>query len=258
MRFIHFQTIDSTNSYAKKICQDSLTNKTISDLNGTIITAETQTAGRGRLGRQFYSPEKTGLYMSLIYIPQTAEQIPNPAVFTSTSAVSVCRILDKTFNIQTKIKWVNDVYQNGKKICGILTEGVVNPTSGKIEAIIVGIGINIYTTDFPNEIKQRAGSIQTDKKNLNNIIPKLAEQIAAECIRIFDSNEQTRLALSEYRERSFLIGKNVTVHPVIDNADTDYTAIVKEITDDAKLIVQLPDNSTKALDSGEISIRMSC
>lgn len=247
MNLIQFEEIDSTNNYAKAHAGEFF--------EPTIVIAEKQTSGRGRLGRQFFSPSESGLYMSLVFSKDSINNF-NPAKYTATAAVAVARVLDDFFKINTKIKWVNDIYLNGKKICGILTEGTTG-TKGTDLVVIVGVGVNLSTNNFPAEITNKAGSI-TNKNIGKTEKTELARKIAAECIRIFDSNEQTQIALNEYRERSFLIGKKVTVHPVIDNEATDYTAVVKEITDDAKLIVQLPDNSTKALDSGEISIRMSC
>lgn len=259
MKISHFDSIDSTNTYSKNLVQESLKNGTFSTLETTLVTANTQTAGRGRLGRSFYSPAQTGIYMSLIYKHQNQKM--TPAMYTSTAAVAVSRILDRFFNIQTQIKWVNDIYLGGKKICGILAEGVLGTDNDGIKAIVVGIGINISTKDFPDQLNQKAGSIMELQEKTNCASPditnqKLAEEIAEECIKIFSSTEQVSLALQEYRNRSCVIGKTVTVHPIIDNAATDYSATVTGITDDAKLIVQLPDGTNKMLDSGEISIKM--
>ena len=150
-----FEKIDSTNNYAKKILSEC---GNLRDENGnltdagqkyhnSVIVAECQTAGRGRLGREFVSPKKTGIYLSVIYAPENG--IQEPAKLTAFSAVAVCRTLKKLFNLDAQIKWVNDVFLNGKKVSGILTEGIVNFETRKIEAAIVGIGLNIFeNNDF--------------------------------------------------------------------------------------------------------------
>ncbi len=269
MNLIHFTTINSTNSYAKVLCEKAinLQNKeSLLNLHGTVITAQTQTSGRGRLGRSFYSPDKSGLYMSMIFIPKRAEQISqgntenfkpvaqlSPTLFTTIAAVAVCHILDKNFGIHTQIKWVNDIYLNGKKVCGILTEGVVDAISGKIEAIIIGIGINVGPCDFPAEIKERAGAVGNAEVGKDEIT-QLAKQIAEESFTLF-SKADVATTMNEYRERSFLIGKNVIVHPVIDNASSDYSATVTDICEDGKLRVRLADGTEKLLDSGEVSVK---
>lgn len=251
MKIISFDTIDSTNNYAKTYIQELKNNNTFSSFETTLIIAKTQTAGRGRLGRQFYSPADSGLYMSLIYKPQNNNSILiDPAKITATSAVAVCHILDKSYNIESKIKWVNDIYYNSKKICGILTEGVIDFSSRSIDAVIVGIGINICTTDFPSDISNKAGSI-TKSNQID--IQTIATQIADECVKIFSDPRQNTLAFSEYKQRSFLLGKQITIHPVIDMHSKDYQATAIDITEDAKLVVQLEDGSQKILDSGEVS-----
>lgn len=255
MKLLHFETIDSTNSYAKKMLADC-EKLGLAELSGTVVYADEQTAGHGRLGRTFYSPAQTGIYMSLIYVPIADNNngiITNPAIITASTAVAVCRAIDKTFGITTQIKWVNDIYFEGKKICGILTEGHVDIEKQAVTAAVVGIGINISTQDFPSEIKNKAGGIIKDTA-VHFDREKLISQIAQDCLMIYDSTQLSKAAFAEYRERSMLIGKAVTVHPVIDCAEKDYPATVLDITEDAKLLVQLPEGTKQALDSGEISL----
>lgn len=254
MKLVHLTTVDSTNIYAKKL----LAAAQPSDLNGTVVYADSQTAGHGRLGRPFYSPDGTGIYMSIIYVPGSQNvpfaptTISSPALITASTAVAVCRVLDKAFNVKTQIKWVNDLYLGGKKVCGILTEGHVDSARAAVTAAVVGIGVNVSTQNFPQEISNKAGGIlngplQFDRENL-------ITQIANDCLEIFDSPEKTKQAFKEYRERSMLIGRQITVHPVIDCAEKDYQAKVTGITDEAKLQIQTADGTIQTLDSGEVSL----
>ena len=258
-----FDKIDSTNNYAKKVLSEC---GSLRDENGnltkagekyhnSIIVAECQTAGRGRLGREFVSPKKSGIYLSVIYAPK--DGIQEPAKLTAFSAVAVCRTLKKLFNIDAQIKWVNDVFFNGKKVSGILTEGIVNFETQKIESAIVGIGLNIFENDeFSAEIKKVAGSIfdrSHDKEDKNQTTRiRIAAQIAGETLSIF--SEDSQKVINEYREKSFLIGKKVFVHPVIGNNEV-YEATVLDIDQNASLLVKTPDGTIKSLNSGEVSIK---
>lgn len=273
---IVYDTIDSTNTEAKRRCagianaapattsalaNESATAKvpaiadasaTASSLDGTVIVAGAQTVGRGRLGRSFFSPAGSGLYLSIIYVPE--KNITSPAVLTASAAVAVSRAIAETYNADTQIKWVNDIFLNGKKVCGILTEGVTNFETGKIDYAIVGIGINILPGNFPPEIANVATSIlQSDKDNAKR--NELAANIIKEVLAIYrGGTDAFAQAMQEYRERSFLAGKCVTVSPIIDSEEKKYEAKVLDITDDAKLVVQKIDGTIIQLDSGEISL----
>lgn len=254
MKVIHFKTINSTNIYAKEMLTKA---NSVQDLNETVIYADEQTAGHGRMNRSFYSPNQTGIYMSLIYSPAPEKAITNPALITASTAVAVCRILDAEFSISSQIKWVNDIYLNDKKICGILTEGHIDLAAGSISAAVIGIGINLFTQSFPEEIQNKAGSVCEQNNTATFNKENLIKQIAKECIKIYDSPQLLKETFSEYRKRSFLSGKLVTVKPVIDNTEKDYQATVISITDDAKLHVRLEDGTEKILDSGEISLKVN-
>ena len=340
-----FKEIDSTNTYAKRVLTEC---GNLRNVDGTltsagkkyhqsIIAAESQTAGRGRLGRTFVSPAKTGIYISVIYAPVGG--ITNPAKITAFSAVAVCRAIKELYGIECQIKWINDIYAGGKKICGILTEGFTNFETGTIESAIIGIGINMRDNPalFPTEVAKVAGSIEgaekvsSEKAELvqtqvastsdaevhsstpatvnsttssvisvpdTEISPKpaihssvsrarLAAHVAANLLHILEetvnptlqtgsyatknansvpqtnslatetvpNTENTLSAImQEYKSASFLIGKTLTVHPIIGNAKTDYTAKAVDIDDNAALVVELADGTRKALSSGEVSI----
>lgn len=261
---IVYDTIDSTNTEAKRRCAGIANaapattsaladaSATASSLDGTVIVAGAQTVGRGRLGRSFFSPAGSGLYLSIIYVPE--KNITSPAVLTASAAVAVSRAIAETYNIYTQIKWVNDIFLNGKKVCGILTEGVTNFETGKIDYAIVGIGINILPGNFPPEIANVATSIlQSDKDNAKR--NELAANIIKKVLAIYrGGTDAFAQAMQEYRERSFLAGKCVTVSPIIDSEEKKYEAKVLDVTDDAKLVVQKNDGTIVQLDSGEITL----
>lgn len=309
-----FKEIDSTNTYAKRVLtecgnlrnSDGTLTTAGQKYHRAIIAAESQTAGRGRLGRTFVSPAKTGIYISIIYAPSGG--ITNPAKITAFSAVAVCRAIKKLYGISCQIKWINDIYANGKKICGILTEGFTNFETGTIESAIIGIGINMRDNPslFPSEVAKVAGSIEgaekvsSEKAELvqtqvadtsdTEISSKtanhpsvsraqLAAHVAANLLNILEetqiSTEQnnaseqkasdakniqsskTAAIMQEYKSASFLIGNTLTVHPIIGNSQSDYTAKAIDIDDNAALIVELADGTKKTLSSGEVSIGSS-
>lgn len=245
-----FKEIDSTNLYAKKLLAAS------PRLNKKVIIAEHQTAGRGRMGRTFYSPAKSGIYLSAIYSP--ANPITNPAKITAFSAVAVCRAIKKLYGIETKIKWINDIFYNDKKICGILTEGFTNFETSLIESAIIGIGINIEENKeaFPEEVKKIAGSIfsnNTDTLNTHVSRCELAAEVSVQLFKILE--EAPEAVFKEYKELSFLLGKTLTVYPVIGNEKSSYKAKAVDIDENASLIVELSDGSRKSLFSGEVSLK---
>ncbi len=262
MVFEFHRTIDSTNTEASRQLENIFSElESYCGLHKKIIWSQNQSAGRGRLGRSFFSPE-SGIYMSLIYCPEQKGSFFDPAVYTAAAAVAVSRAIKKIFQKDCSIKWVNDVYVAGKKVCGILTEGKINPKSGKIEALVIGIGVNIYTPkeSFPPEIQERAGSILKEVKEVSEIPVRLfVEEIAGECCRIYDSfrnpeNNCLKETMEEYRSCSNLIGKKITVTPVIEQKEGTYEALVTDITEDARLVVQLDDGNIRELSSGEVTL----
>lgn len=244
-----FDQIDSTNNYAKKLlteCKSSSKTK--------IIIAFSQTNGRGRIGRTFFSPKNTGIYISLIYSPKN--QIINPARITAFSSVAVCNAINTIFKIEPKIKWINDIYFNQKKIAGILTEGIVDFQTQKIQSAIIGIGINILPNeDCPKELQNKVGSILQQGEFLQK--NQKEEFVAQICGKVFSILEkENSKIIKEYRKLSFLIGKEVLVIPIIDNQKSSYKAKVLNITDEAFLQVQLQNGEQKILQSGEVSLQI--
>ena len=262
-----FKEIDSTLSQAKRWLSECGALRTADGelteagktYSNAVIVAEKQTAGRGRSGRSFVSPAKTGIYLTVIYAPKGG--ITDPAKITAFSAVAVCRALKKLYGIQPAIKWINDIFYNGKKICGILTEGTTNFETGIIEAALIGIGVNIEENPeaFGGELSKTAGGIFagegcTQPEGGTKITrAQLAAQIAGETIKVL--SEPASAVIEEYKSLSFIIGREVEVHTLIDNAQGNYKATAIDIDQNAALVVRLEDGTTKTLISGEVSLK---
>lgn len=229
----------------------SSTNKTARELEPSLdgealIIARRQSGGRGRMGRSFFSPEG-GLYMSLLLRPKmsAAEAVK----LTSAAAVAVSCAIDEIAGVRCGIKWVNDVYLDGRKVCGILTEAQI--TDGALSFAVLGIGVNLVPPKcgFPEEIKNRAGSvfdrIEADEDD------RLAAGIVNEFMRMYRNGAAEHLA--EYRERSFLIGREVDVMRIADGECRPAVAVA--IDDECRLVVRYADGSAEALGSGDVSVR---
>ena len=253
-----FESIDSTNTYAKKLAaQDA------SKYHQAIIVAESQTAGRGRIGRTFESPAGTGVYLSLIITPKGG--ITQPAVITASAAVAVCRAIKKLYGVQPAIKWINDIYvQNDgalKKAVGILTEGITNFETGQIESAVIGIGVNIKPSDKikKSAAKDIAGFVaaapRIDDSTPAAPAPSRAQfisEIAGQVFKILQ--EPLDSVISEYKSMMFLVGKTLTVYPLIGDDKSAYTAKAIDVDENAGLVVELEDCTRKVLSSGEVTL----
>ncbi len=224
--------VTSTNILLKQLAKDGAD-------HGTVLVADSQTNGKGRMGRSFYSPKDTGIYMSILLREDFGN---NPTLVTTLTAVAVMKAIEKVTSKQTQVKWVNDILLDGKKVCGILSEGSF---SGKeLEYMIVGIGVNVDTDYFPDDIKDIAGSVGGKKEEL----------ITAILDSFFDEyqNLSDRSYLNYYRERCVTVGKNIKI---ISPEKEPIEAFSQGITDDAGLIVKYPDGKTEVIMSGEVSVR---
>ena len=163
----------------------------------------------------------------------------------------MCRAIARTSGKSAQIKWVNDVYLDGRKVCGILTEAVTDLESGGIESIILGIGVNFSTsqTDFPEELRQKAGAVfeGTPPVDRNRFVAVLIEEVTQLCETL-----TSRSFLDEYRSRSLVLGKTVQVLPF---GQESYQAKAVGIDGQGGLVLELPSGTTQALHSGEVSIR---
>lgn len=236
--FHFFHSTDSTNKRAAALALDGAQ-------SGTCVVAAHQSAGRGRLGRSFYSPDRQGIYLSVILKPDF--DISKAVLITAAASVAVSRAIQAVCGLRPQIKWVNDLYLDGKKICGILTEAITDFESGQIADIVVGIGINCSCEDFPDEIRDIAGGIPGSySKNA------LAAEVINQLLDIA-SNIEAREFIDEYRQSSMVTGKNINV---IKTGREPAPAFAEDIDNNGALIVRYPDGRRETLTTGEVSIRL--
>lgn len=238
-----YKTISSTNTVLKEMATDGAP-------EGTILIASEQTAGRGRMNRKFYSPTGTGLYMSILLRPRlNAEE---SLFITTAAAVATARAIEEISGQTAGIKWVNDIFLNEKKVCGILTEASFDMESGGLEYAISGIGINITppSEGFPDEIKDVATAV------FDGVTPPqdAKNRIAAGIIKYFTEyyeNLPKHAFLNEYVRRSIVVGRDITV---IGRGEPR-PAKALEIDDNCNLRVRYEDGTEDTLSSGEVSIK---
>lgn len=239
--YVILNEVDSTNNYAKKLVVNG-------ERKNTVIIAESQTLGRGRIGRPFYSPKGAGLYMSILIYPSL--NVGYAPLITSFTAVAVTKAIEKLTGCgMFKIKWVNDIYMNNKKLCGILTEAGFDFEGGAIDYAVIGIGINVLGCDFPEEIKNIATSIE---KETGKIISR--NELAAEILNNLSNLPEEikdKSFLDDYRKKSNVIGKNI----LVIYGDEKFNATAVGIDDNAALIVET-DKGIRTLNSGEVSIKI--
>lgn len=242
-----YDTITSTNTVLKERAMAG-------EPENTVIIARQQTAGRGRLGRKFYSPADTGLYMSLLLRPDMPME--DALFLTTAAAVAVTNAIEAVSGKETAIKWVNDIFGEGKKVCGILTEAAPNLENGKLEYAILGIGVNLLPPKegFPKELQQVATSI-LKQDAVNDVQSRLAAEILNQLALSFTHSQQQEI-LNVYRQKCFLIGKEVQILPHTE-AEQGEKALVLGIDDKVGLVVQLQDGTQKTLRTGEVSVRMT-
>lgn len=233
-----FACLDSTNTYALAHCREE---------EWLLVVSETQTGGKGRLGRSFYSPPGCGIYMSLAFYPQ--KSMKDLATLTTMSACSVMQAIQKVCGIQTAIKWVNDLYYKGKKVCGILVQ---NRQEEQKNALVIGIGINFLVPKggFPKELSQKAGSLYEEEPPITRmqLIHTITEELHALYMDLPDHS-----FMETYRKACFVTGKNIFVHRL--STGQVQSAFAKEVLDDGSLLVQYENGEKEALFFGEISIR---
>lgn len=234
-------SVTSTNTIAKEMAANGA-------VSGTVIIANEQTEGRGRMGRTFYSPESSGIYFSIILRPNL--NLEDSLMITTAAAVAVAQAIETVSGKSAQIKWVNDIFVDGKKVCGILTEASLNFENGCLEYAVVGIGINIETKDFPDAIKPVAGSLFQEKPEDVPVTSILLANVLNNVASCMDSLTDKKY-LEEYRNRSFLLGKQVLV---LKGSET-FSARALDIDEKARLVVEYENQKTEALNSGEVSIR---
>ncbi len=211
------------------------------------LIARRQTGGRGRLGRSFFSPEGSGLYMSLLLHPSLSTD--DLTLVTPAAAVAVCRALEAVYGARADIKWVNDVYLRGKKVCGILTEAVFTP-EGRVSHLVLGVGVNVYPPPggFPPELAGIAGAV-LETPRPDSLAP-LAAAVISEFYRLYGDLPEGGLAQA-FAARLLYVGSRVDVR----RGDDTRRALVLGSDGRCRLLVRYEDGGEEALSGGEITIR---
>ncbi len=243
-----YDVIDSTNLEARRLLLDEKANAP------AVVIARQQTAGRGRLGRGFYSP-RDGLYLSIVIKPDF--DISKSSLVTVAAAAATSEAIDALCGCSTEIKWVNDIYLDGKKVCGILTEATTDFETGQIDSLIIGIGINTSEKSFPPELAGIAGSISAEGLN-GHEKSLLAASITEKVLRY---TKDLSGFMDSYRRRSMVIGREITVYTGTYRKDPTQelggrSAFALEIDDAGGLVVEYEDGTRQTLTSGEVSIRL--
>lgn len=239
-KLICLESVDSTNAYLMRNTELP---------HGTAVLANAQTAGRGRLGRDFFSAAGQGVYLSVLLHPDCApEKAPS---FTPNLAVAVSRAMSHVCGVTPEIKWVNDLLIGGKKVCGILCESVIE--NGSVRSIVAGIGVNVSakTEDFPEPLREIAGSIfsQTGKSVERG---RLALEIINELEKMFELwFNDDEAYLEDYRRLCCVVGKPIR----IISSDGEETAFAESVSNDFGLVV-VNEHGRKVLHGGEISVRI--
>jgi len=250
--------VTSTNTLLKEAAREGAP-------HGKVLIALEQTAGKGRLGRSFYSPSRTGLYISLLLRPQLPPE--KATLLTTVAAVAVARAMEEVTGESVGIKWVNDVYRNGRKLCGILTEASVSTVATAsadpaLDFAIVGIGINLITPPggFPEAIRDIAGALyETETDCPADLRPRLTAALLNHFMEYYKKLPETTF-LEEYRKRSFLLGQDIYVLGALDatggHLENARLAHAEAIDDELRLVVTYPDGTREVLSSGEVSVRI--
>lgn len=216
---------------------------------GTVILANQQTKGRGRLGRDFYSPPDTGIYMSLLLRP--SDLLPAQAVqITTMAAVAACRAIGEISGKAPQIKWVNDIFLDDKKVCGILTEAAFHLESGSLDYVVLGIGFNVYPPagGFPEDIALIADSILRSQEDEGK--NRLAASFLNHFLHIYHSPDKGSYA-AEYRQNSMVIGKPIRIF----TPRGERTGYALDVDNECRLLVRYTDGTIDRLSSAEVSIR---
>lgn len=236
-----YQETDSTNRAAKQAAIAGEAG------HGSVILACGQSCGRGRRGRSFYSPSQAGLYLSVILQPQ--ENLRESLLLTTEAAVAVYKAVRKITGIELDIKWVNDLYYKGKKVCGILTEAITDFESGEIQYAVVGIGLNLYEEEggYPPELRGIAGGLYRNQREAEGVN---RNRLAAEIVNcLLDETRELKL-LPEYLSRNIVPGHRIQI---LDGKQSR-SAYALAICQDGRLKVRERDGSESFLSYGEVSV----
>lgn len=235
-----YEELPSTNQKLKELADKGAK-------EGTVVLAECQKEGKGQKGRAFYSPPKTGLYMSILLRPCMEQS--KAMLFTAAAAAAAALSIEEVVGVKTQIKWVNDILIEGKKVCGILTEGSMSMESGEMDCLVVGVGINVYKPkeEFPWELKDTASAICKEAgQNVRNI---LAAKVLERFWRYYQDLDEKKF-YEDYKERLVVLGKEI----LICKKDGQMRAKAVNLDDTCGLVVEREDGIKETLRGGEVRI----
>ena len=241
-KIIYYKQLDSTNTKAEELARQGAK-------EGTVIVADSQTAGKGRRGRQWDSPAGENIYMSILLRPRFAASIA--PMLTLLMAYSVAKVLQSEGFEDVQIKWPNDLVLNNKKICGILTE--MKLAGSEIDYVVVGVGINVNSREFPKELSQTATSLYLESGRVverNLLIEDIVDMFYI-MYQQFCTQQNISFIQKEYED--MLINKNKEV--LVLEPENEYTAYAKGINNTGELLVQMEDGSERKIYAGEVSVR---
>lgn len=244
-RVLVLDNVDSTNKRLREMAFNGAE-------SGQVVIANEQTMGRGRMGRSFFSPKDKGIYYSYLIKSDAAPQ--DAVTLTAWTAVAIVRAIERVSGFVPGIKWVNDLVSHGRKLCGILTEMSIESETGRIDSIIVGIGININNdmSDFPEEISDIATSIALESGK-HILRAELAAAMTEELDRLVSSWPDRRDEyLEAYRACDITCGHEINVI----SGGSVRPAEALRINDDFSLKVKFSDGTVSDLSSGEVSLKV--
>ncbi len=241
-KLYYFDTLDSTNTKAKKLAEEGAP-------HGTLVIANQQSSGKGRRGRTWESPANTGIWMTLVLKPDMNPT--NASMMTLVMALAVAKACNEITNVRCSIKWPNDIVLNNKKICGILTE--MSAEMDCINHIVIGVGINANMDEFPDELKEKATSIKMEKgakikraQLINKVMMHFEEEY-----ELFMRNEELTLQTATYNDLLVNKGKEV----VVLEPSNQYNGIAHGINQKGELLVEKVDGQVIQVYAGEVSVR---
>lgn len=241
-RIFYYDETDSTNIRAKIAGETD-------GQDGDLFVADCQVSGRGRRGRGWTTDSKTAIAMTFLLKPPV--EITTASRLTLVAALAIARALEQVEGIKPQIKWPNDIVIGGKKICGILTE--MSSEGEDIKYVVVGIGINIYNREFPDELKDRATSIFLENgrgADRSKIVACVANEFER-LYRMFCENQDLGFMVDEYNE--MLVNLNRKVYVIENEEKTEYTSL--GLSPDGGLKVRDIDGKESEIISGEVSVR---
>lgn len=237
VKVICLDSVDSTNTYARRLVDSG-------EASPLLIVADKQTHGRGRNGKSFYSSNNGSVYMTCVLHPCVT--FADAVGITTSAAVAVSRAVESVTGKSVGIKWINDLYHNGRKVCGILCESVGK--NGNVKSVIAGVGINLAECEFPEELNGIAGTLGCDSSLREQLVCAVADGLFSLNFGALDEK-----LLDEYRKKSIVIDKRIDYF--INGQKNTATAV--GIDGYGGLIIRKDDGTEDVLRSGEISVRVS-